>query len=131
MLMLLKSLLIAREHVMYKSILVSVVGIAVLGLTVPGLGPGPVQAEEMEGATLGERLEATSASVAERLPPPVLKNIDDAIQQVAESGILDQAKKVGERAPDFELPDAVGNTVRLSDLLEEGPVILVWYRGNW
>ncbi len=111
--------------------LLSVVTFAVLALTVSGLYPAAVLAEQANEPTLKEQLEATSAGVADRLPPPVLKNIDDAIREVAESGMLDNAKKVGERAPDFELPDAVGNPVRLSGLLEEGPVILVWYRGNW
>lgn len=38
---------------------------------------------------------------------------------------------VGGRAPDFELPNAVGDPVRLYDRLEEGPVVLVFYRGSW
>ncbi len=35
--------------------------------------------------------------------------------------------KIGDRAPDFALPDAEGNTVTLSSLLEEGPVVLYFY----
>jgi len=38
------------------------------------------------------------------------------------------ALQVGEKAPDFELKDTQGNTVRLSDLLKEGKlVILAFY----
>ncbi|MDI6912559.1 peroxiredoxin [Nocardioides sp.] len=33
----------------------------------------------------------------------------------------------GERAPDFELPDQYGATVRLSRLLARGPVVLFFY----
>ncbi len=36
-----------------------------------------------------------------------------------------------ERAPDFELPDPSGRSVRLSDELRRGPVLLVFYRGHW
>lgn len=39
--------------------------------------------------------------------------------------------KVGSHAPDFSLPDALGATVRLKDLLAQGPVILTFYRGAW
>lgn len=47
------------------------------------------------------------------------------------------APKVGEKAPDFTLPDASGRSVRLAELL--GPaegragswVLLVFYRGYW
>jgi len=35
--------------------------------------------------------------------------------------------KVGDRAPDFTLPDTEGKQVRLSNLLASGPVILAFY----
>jgi peroxiredoxin Q/BCP len=37
------------------------------------------------------------------------------------------ALKVGDRAPDFTLPDTEGRPVTLSKLLEQGPVILAFY----
>lgn len=37
----------------------------------------------------------------------------------------------GERAPDFSLPDAKGNTVSLADVRAGGPALLVFYRGHW
>ena len=38
---------------------------------------------------------------------------------------------VGRRAPDFELVNAFGDEVRLSDHLARGPVVLSFYRGAW
>jgi peroxiredoxin Q/BCP len=35
--------------------------------------------------------------------------------------------KVGDKAPDFTLPDTEGKPVTLSALLEKGPVILAFY----
>ncbi len=35
--------------------------------------------------------------------------------------------KVGDKAPDFTLPDTDGKPVTLSKLLEKGPVILAFY----
>jgi peroxiredoxin Q/BCP len=37
------------------------------------------------------------------------------------------AVKVGDRAPDFTLPDTNGSPVTLSKLLVNGPVILAFY----
>jgi thioredoxin-dependent peroxiredoxin len=37
------------------------------------------------------------------------------------------AVKVGDKAPDFTLPDTAGAPVALSKLLESGPVILAFY----
>ncbi len=48
------------------------------------------------------------------------------------------APKVGEKAPDFTLPDSQGKPVRLSSLLAESGggapgtwVVLIFYRGYW
>jgi hypothetical protein len=52
------------------------------------------------------------------------------------------APKIGEKAPDFALPDAGGRAVRLSDLLRAPAealgrtpsgswVLLIFYRGHW
>ncbi|MGG1632144.1 peroxiredoxin-like family protein [Rossellomorea sp. NRS-1567] len=39
--------------------------------------------------------------------------------------------RVGEKAPNFTLPDATGKGVALEDVLKNGPVILTFYRGGW
>ena len=39
--------------------------------------------------------------------------------------------RVGERAPDFTLPDAAGRPVSLADFRGKKPVVLVFYRGYW
>jgi len=41
------------------------------------------------------------------------------------------APAVGDRAPDFRLPDASGGDIELAMLLEGGPVVVVFYRGAW
>lgn len=52
--------------------------------------------------------------------------IDDLRSSGAVPGI-----EIGERAPSFELPSAVGTTVALDDRLALGPVAVVFYRGAW
>lgn len=39
--------------------------------------------------------------------------------------------RVGERAPDFTLPDAAGRPVSLVDYRSKKPIVLVFYRGYW
>jgi peroxiredoxin len=41
------------------------------------------------------------------------------------------ALAAGDRAVDFELPNAQGRRIRLTDQLERGPVVLTFYRGAW
>ena len=57
--------------------------------------------------------------------------LTDDMDRVRTSGVLDQALKVGQRAPAFALPDAFGKEVALKTLLAKGPVIISFYRGEW
>jgi hypothetical protein len=41
------------------------------------------------------------------------------------------AFRVGERPPEFTLPDAMGRPVALADYRGRKPVVLVFYRGYW
>jgi peroxiredoxin len=53
------------------------------------------------------------------------------IDSVNQSGVTKSAIQIGQRAPNFSLSNAKGDTVQLSKLLKQGPVILTWYRGGW
>jgi peroxiredoxin len=62
---------------------------------------------------------------------PTLAVIDANIARVASSGLTAKALKPGDAAPDFILPGAQGEPVRLYSALSEGPVVVVFYRGGW
>lgn len=55
----------------------------------------------------------------------------DGITSVANSGILENALNVGDKAPNFTLKNALNEPVSLLSELEKGPVVLTWYRGGW
>lgn len=50
---------------------------------------------------------------------------------IASTGVLDRAKKVGDKAPDFKLPDAQGGEFDMKEARAKGPVIVTWFRGEW
>jgi hypothetical protein len=45
--------------------------------------------------------------------------------------VVQTTLRVGERPPDFTLPDAGGRPVSLADYRGKKPVVLVFYRGYW
>ena len=59
------------------------------------------------------------------------KTMEDAIKELKASGIIDKAKKIGDKAIDFTLTDSEGTKVTLSDEYKKQPVILTFYRGGW
>src|SRR5258708_102030 len=59
------------------------------------------------------------------------RQVNSHIKQLVESGVAEFALKEDEQAPDFTLPGALGQSVTLSQLLTQGPVILIFYRGEW
>ena len=42
-----------------------------------------------------------------------------------------QAPRIGQKAPDFSLPDQTGKQVGLTELLSPGGAVLIFYRGYW
>ena len=62
-------------------------------------------------------------------PPEIVALLKRGIEAVKASGVA--GLQIGERAPDIELPNQRGETVRLSDRLSRGPVVLNFYRGVW
>ena len=42
-----------------------------------------------------------------------------------------QAPRIGEKAPEFSLPDQNGKQVALADLLSPKGAVLIFYRGHW
>ncbi len=76
---------------------------------------------------------ASDPEPAPQAPPAAPPATDVAGPPVAVSAdqAANRALGVGDRAPDFALPDAMGQTVRLETLLVDGPVVLTFYRGAW
>ncbi len=57
--------------------------------------------------------------------------MNDATENLRKSNILKTIKKVGDKAPDFLLPDIHKNKVSLAETRKKGPVVVTFYRGGW
>lgn len=80
---------------------------------------------------LAEQLADYRAGFQQKAPQEAQDVMAAATDALEASGIANQALAVGDTAPDFELPDATGKRVRLGELLEQGPVVINFYRGEW
>ncbi len=81
--------------------------------------------------TLAEQLQAYRQSFRENVAENLQDTMGAATAALKASGILDGVASQGQPAPDFELPNVKGSSVRLSEKVNAGPVILSFYRGQW
>lgn len=81
--------------------------------------------------SLTEDLDRFVKQYLETAPEDVQNDFGRGINELSDSGILEHAVNVGEYAPEFDLPNAIGGHTSLYDSLQKGPVVLVWYRGGW
>ncbi|AEV33116.1 Peroxiredoxin [Owenweeksia hongkongensis DSM 17368] len=80
--------------------------------------------------TLKEQTDAKIAA-GRKANPEFMKGVDAIIEEAKAFEKGSHAIKVGEKAPDFELPNAKGENVSMEALLEKGPLVITFYRGSW
>jgi peroxiredoxin len=85
----------------------------------------------MPAFSLQDRLDTITARTRTMVQPERLAPGEQAVAELFASGIEERILPVGAKAPEFELPDGSGRTVRSRDLLALGPVILNFFRGRW
>lgn len=81
--------------------------------------------------TYAEQRDEVNAGLAAQAPAEVLEGFGRIRADQAAVDYAARAPKVGDRAPDFTLPDQLGRQVSLAGELEQGPVVLLFYRGEW
>lgn len=75
-------------------------------------------------------LQSQLDEIIEQIPESISSRIKMDTSDIDASGVA-PGLAVGDTAPNFTLPDALGRPVELSVLLEHGPVVLTFYRGEW
>lgn len=85
-------------------------------------GPHGPLAAELNG--MRESFNATA-------PADVKEAFERGVREVDALGLVKSSVQVGQKAPDFALPNASGGTTKLSEMLAQGPVVVTFYRGGW
>jgi peroxiredoxin len=84
---------------------------------------------EMDG-TLNEQLQAYAAAGRE-IFPAYGEAVDRLVAKINENGGGENAPRPGEPMPPFILPDEKGRLVALPLLIEQGPLVVMFFRGHW
>lgn len=96
------------------------------------------QSDADQGADMEDPLPSLQAALDEKANNP---NRDpdspravafrEGIELVGESDAMENGLREGAQAPAFTLPNHRGEPINSADLLKQGPLVVVWYRGAW
>jgi peroxiredoxin len=81
--------------------------------------------------TLRAQTENLRGELRAVYPGEALDAFDEAAAALGRRDFASKTIRVGEQAPEFTLPEARGGETSLSVLLEQGIVVLTFYRGSW
>jgi len=81
--------------------------------------------------SLRRNIEKFNSEFMARAPAEVATAMAAATAQLRQSGVERQALRAGAHAPAFELPELGGGTRSLAKELQNGPVVISFYRGAW
>ncbi len=80
---------------------------------------------------LKDKIEKLNKSFFKDFPEDDLKVLKDGIDELVRSDISQRAIDVGEKIPAFTLPNSNGEERDIKSLLQKGPLIISFYRGQW
>lgn len=81
-------------------------------------------------APLNVRLESYAAKLRE-LNFPFAEAYDDLVTRLLSGAVGKEAPVVGDRMPDFILPERTGHLLSLDDVVAKGPAVISFNRGHW
>lgn len=80
---------------------------------------------------LTEQIETFQKGFREQVPESDLRLVDAVTERLQQSDLLKGTLKKGDQAPDFTLPNHLGESRSLQDMLKESPLVISFYRGGW
>ncbi|KIC00647.1 alkyl hydroperoxide reductase [Flavobacterium sp. JRM] len=80
---------------------------------------------------LAQQIEELNENLAKQLPIEVLEIFSKSIEELKDQSIEESSIGIGERFPDFCLPNTNDETIELKELLKNGKVIVAFFRGSW
>ncbi|GGD97369.1 peroxiredoxin-like family protein [Paenibacillus nasutitermitis] len=79
---------------------------------------------------LNEQLAVMEENLKTVIPLEAYRLLQQSLENLQQSGVAN-GLQVGDQAPDFTLKNALGSEINFYQALNNGPVILSFYRGGW
>ena len=80
---------------------------------------------------LKQRLDTIREGFEREAPAEAIALMHRVTADLKEAGIEARALGKGDAAPAFRLPDEDGKIVSSAELLQDGPLVVTFFRGHW
>ena len=81
--------------------------------------------------SLSDQINQSVQDFMSALPEDEQATVMQSFEKLHTSSVAANAIDVGDTSPDFRLPNATDQVLSLHETLEQGPVVLSFYRGGW
>lgn len=81
--------------------------------------------------SLKNALEKKKEQILSSVPAETAATMENATEELRQTGIEGSALKKGDKAPDVQFTTANGAPFRLHESMANGPVVLTFFRGHW
>lgn len=81
--------------------------------------------------SLEQELLARRTASAKNVPSDKYEVMQRSTKELQEIKLSANAVKSGDTLPSFELPNVNGDTIQSDELLNDGPLVISFYRGGW
>lgn len=80
---------------------------------------------------LAKQIEHLNQELSSQLPQVILEAFGKSIEDLKMRKMEDESIQIGDRMPEFSLPNVFGKIIKSEDVLKNGKMILAFYRGSW
>ncbi|REC76037.1 AhpC/TSA family protein [Chryseobacterium elymi] len=80
---------------------------------------------------LAKQIDELNHTLSSRLPNEVLQAFEKSIEELKTRNLEEGSLKVGDKMPEFSLPNTMGQMISSGEILKKEKMILAFYRGNW
>ena len=81
--------------------------------------------------SLQNEIQVLMGELGEKVPAEMMEKVGAFIGRLARDDVAKNACKIGDKAPDFSLNGTSGHTIALAELLNKGPIVVTFFRGEW
>jgi peroxiredoxin len=81
--------------------------------------------------SLADRLGQVKREWRSRLTPELADALEALVERLKASQFTAESLKAHDAIPDFELPNSEGQIISSRELLEHGPLVVNYFRGDW